>query len=137
MSFALEFSRFAEYDAALPGISVEISLGFVGNQVNLTAKIDTGATDCIFARKYGEQLGLIIEDGDAIKISTATGVFTAFRHFVALNILGFEVEAGVCFIEDENINRNVLGRHGFLDRVKLGLIDYEGKLFLSPYNEVI
>jgi len=31
---------------------------------------------------------------------------------------------------DEDIDRNVLGRYGWLDRVTLGLIDYEGKRYL-------
>lgn len=31
-------------------------------------------------------------------------------------------------------DRNVLGRIGWLDRVKLGLIEQEGKLFLSEYK---
>lgn len=135
MAFSLDFSRFVEYDAGLPGVSLDISLSLIGSRVDLTAKLDTGSTDCIFARKYGEQLGLNIEDGEQIRVGTATGSFAAFRHYVTLTILEYEFDAGVCFIADENINRNVLGRHGFLDRVKLGLVDYEGKLFLHPYNE--
>ena len=31
--------------------------------------------------------------------------------------------------------KGVLDRQGWLDRVKLGLIDYEGKLLLSAYRE--
>lgn len=137
MSFTLNFSRFVEYDAGQPGVSLEIKLSLVNSSVTFPAKIDTGSTDCIFARKYGEQLGLIIEDGDRIKIGTATGGFNVYRHFVTLGVLNFEFDVAVYFIEDENINRSVLGRHGFLDRVKFGLIDYEGKLFLSSYNEEI
>jgi len=41
----------------------------------------------------------------------------------------------VYFPEDPSINRNVLGRHGFINRVQLGLIDYEGKLFLSRFGD--
>lgn len=32
------------------------------------------------------------------------------------------------------LNQNVLGRHGWLERVVLGLVDYEGKLLLSRYS---
>lgn len=137
MSFTLNFSRFIEYDTGQPGVSLEITLGLVNNSITILAKVDTGSTDCIFARKYGERLGLIIEDGERIRIGTATGGFNAYMHFVTLKVLDYEFNAGVYFIEDENINRSVLGRHGFLDRVKLGLVDYEGKLFLSSYNEEI
>ena len=135
MAFTLEFSHFVEYDAGLPGVSLDIGLSLIGSRVDLTAKIDTGSTDCIFARKYGEQLGLDIEQGEQIRVGTAIGGFVAFRHYVTLIVLDFEFDVGVCFIADENINRNVLGRHGFFDRVKLGLDDYEGKLFLAANNE--
>lgn len=33
--------------------------------------------------------------------------------------------------------RNVLGRQGWLNQVRLALIDYDGKLFLSHYNDEI
>jgi hypothetical protein len=39
----------------------------------------------------------------------------------------------VYFAEDENFSRNVLGRHGWLELVTIGLIDYDGKLYLSRY----
>lgn len=135
MSLTLNFSKFVEYDAGQPGISLDITLSLIDSRVTVPAKVDTGSTDCIFARKYGEQLGLTIEDGEKIRIGAATGSFLAYRHFVTLTVMDYEFDAGVCFIENENVSRNVLGRHGFLDRVKLGLVDYEGKLFLSLYNE--
>jgi hypothetical protein len=30
---------------------------------------------------------------------------------------------------------NVLGRHGWIERMRLGLVDYEGLLFLAHYDE--
>jgi|KBSSwiStaDraftv2_1062776.scaffolds.fasta_scaffold143406_2 hypothetical protein len=29
---------------------------------------------------------------------------------------------------------NVLGRHGFIEQMSLGLVDYEGKLYLDRYE---
>lgn len=49
--------------------------------------------------------------------------------------MGIETFSRVYFAKEESFTRNVLGRQGFLDRVKLGLIDYEGKLLLSAYSE--
>ncbi len=40
----------------------------------------------------------------------------------------------VCFAEDVEFQTNVLGRYGFLMQIKLGLIDYEGKVLISPYG---
>jgi hypothetical protein len=51
-----------------------------------------------------------------------------------MSILGEEFEASVCFAENPSFNRNVLGRHGFLDRVVIGIIDYEGALYLKRYG---
>ena len=36
------------------------------------AKIDTGSSLCIFERKHGERLGIEIESGEELRISTAT-----------------------------------------------------------------
>lgn len=49
-------------------------------------------------------------------------------------VKGFDFDAMVYFPADDFINRNVPGRHGFINRVQLGLIDYEGKLFLSRFG---
>lgn len=40
----------------------------------------------------------------------------------------------IYFADDSSITRNVLGRHGWLDRIVLGIVDYEGKLLLSGYD---
>lgn len=132
----LEFSHLIEYDTGLPGISLDVEISVVGSRASLTAKIDTGSTNCIFARKYGEQLGLDIEDGELVPIMTATGGFKTFRHFVTLSFLNYEYDAGICFAADAAFNRNVLGRNWFLNQVLIGLNDYEGKIYLSSLAEM-
>jgi hypothetical protein len=52
-----------------------------------------------------------------------------------MSVLEIETISTVYFAKEESFTRNVLGRQGWLDRVKLGLIDYEGKLLLSAYGE--
>ena len=101
----------------------------------LEAKLDTGATECVFARQHGESLGLNIESGERLRINTVTGTFTAYRHEVTMTVLDYAFDVRVCFAEDEQFNRNVLGRHGFLDRVRIGVVDYEGQLYLSRHDE--
>ena len=136
MVFTLSFAQLVEYDAGQTGVLLPIILSTGGKQIEIPAKIDTGSTDCIFARKYGEQLDLKIENGDLVNLGTATGFFKAYRHFVTMKFLNYQFDVGVCFAEDQTFNRNVLGRHGFLDRINLGLVDYEGKLYLSKYGEI-
>ena len=131
----IEFAESYEYDTRLVGITVPIILFDGERNSAFKAKIDTGASFCIFERKNGERLGLEIERGEEVKISTATDSFTAYGHELTMLVLSIETYAKVYFAKEESFTRNVLGRQGWLDRVKLGLIDYEGKLLLSAYEE--
>ena len=133
MAFDLSFDHFVHYDQTLSGITVQIEL--TGENTSaILAKVDTGATDCVFSRSVGESLGINIEEGDLVQFSTATGHFRAYRNEVTLSVLGEAFEVSVCFAENPAFDRNVLGRHGFLDRVILGIVDYEGGLYLKRYD---
>ncbi len=134
MPFSLNFTHLIEYDAGLSGITLEVLLKLGEKTVQTPVKIDTGSSECVFAREIGEEIGLEIESGQEIYISTATGMFATFRHPVILSVMAYEFDVYAYFAGDENFTRNVLGRHGFLDRIILGLIDYEGKLFLNRYD---
>ena len=94
-----------------------------------------GSSYCIFERHYGETLDLEIESGTSVEIGTATGSFRAFGHELILTVLAIETVSTVYFAESDSFDRNVLGRIGWLDRVKLGLVEQEGKLFLSEYRK--
>lgn len=130
----LAFRRLIEYDAGESGITIPVSLNFIGETVETRAKIDTGSTNCIFARSVGEKLGLDIEDGLPKHIRTATGSFLTFEHRVTISIDDFDFDVLACFAENEAFQFNVLGRYGFLMQVQLGLVDYDGKLYLDNYG---
>lgn len=134
MSATLEFDEVYEYNTLKSGITVPIKLTYGENQVGFTAKVDTGSSHCIFERNHGQQLELEIENGIELNFSTATGDFRAYGHELTLTVLGIETASTVYFAESDLFDRNVLGRIGWLDRVKLGLIEQEGKLFLSEYK---
>ena len=70
-----------------------------------------------------------------MRFHTAAGNFDAYAHEVGVSVLEIETFSRAFFAKEESFTRNVLGRQGWLDRVKLGLIDYEGKLLLSAYGE--
>lgn len=135
MIYSLDFSHLTEYDAGLPGISPDVEISVGGGAAKLSAKIDTGFTDCVFARKHGEQVGLNIEAGEFVRIGTAVGGFATYRHYITLSFLDYSFDESVCFAADESFNRNVLGRNDFLNQVLLGLNDYEGKIYLSSLAE--
>jgi len=134
MAEDLSFDKTYFYNTLESGITVPILLSLSGTAVEFEAKIDTGAENCIFERRHGETLGLQIESGSEQIFSTVTGIFVAYGHELTMNVLEVEFVSTVYFAKEESFTRNVLGRQGWLDRVKLGLIDYEGRLFLSEYK---
>lgn len=134
MNHQLSFASLLNYDPGQSGISVEVALRLGRDELRCDAKVDTGSTFCIFARKVGEDLGCEIEAGLKRLVSTVTGTFTVYLHQVILSVAGFELDALVGFAADGTFQRNVLGRHGFLEQMVLGIVDYEGQLYLSHYN---
>jgi hypothetical protein len=41
------------------------------------------------------------------------------------------------FFADAEIEKNVLGRHGWLDRVRIGIVDHDQVLYAPGYDEPI
>jgi hypothetical protein len=135
VSHQLSFSELIEYDPGQPSITIPITLSVSHTRVNCDARVDTGSSNCIFARRVGEELGLDIESGLRLLVGTVTGNFVAYLHEVTLSLASFEFSGLVGFAEDQGFRRNVLGRRGFIEQMTLGLVDYEGKLYLSRYDE--
>jgi hypothetical protein len=75
MRYAITDAMLHEYDAGADGITVPIRLTAGGLSQEVLAKLDTGASFCIFRRGIGEALGLEIELGTPQRISTVTGSF--------------------------------------------------------------
>lgn len=137
MPLIIDFDIVYEFDTLKSGITVPVDLISKSKNVSFSAKIDTGSTDCIFERKHAENLQIDLESGEEAFFGTATGRFQAFGHELYLTILDIEIYAKVYFIAEAGIKRNVLGRVGFLSNVQLGLIDYEGRLLLSRYGDLM
>ena len=135
MTHHLDFEKLLTYDLGELGITVAVVLELKDQSASFDAKIDTGADHCIFERKFGEQLGLTIEKGVHQRFGTATGTFLAYGHELSLQIADMKFDSMIFFAAEESFTRNVLGRFGWLDRVVLGLVDYEGKLYLSRYGD--
>lgn len=76
-----------------------------------------------------------LQAGLPARIGTATGSFYGFG--LELTLCAFELEwkAVVYFAEPEEFDINVVGRVGFLDRLKVGIVDYEQLLYLGLYDE--
>jgi hypothetical protein len=134
MPWSLSFDVRKNYDTRQVGITLPVTLRAGGLSVDVAAKLDCGAANCIFARAWGEGLGLDIESGYPQRFSTVTGSFPAYGHEVVMQIYGIEIEAMVFFAADEGFDRDVLGLTGFIDRVQLGLLHYASEIYLSRRN---
>lgn len=134
MSYDFSFEKLINYDTGKAGISLNVELQLGESSVIVEAKVDTGSTHCIFERRFGEKLGFDVEAGEPQRVGTSVGSFMTFGHWVTLTTADFSFDSMVFFARDENINRNVLGRHGWFDRVIVGINDYDGKLYLSRYE---
>ena len=104
------------------------------NSVQLSAGVDTGATFCIFRSELAEALGLALTSGNRKRFRTANSSLEAFGHEVELSVLGVTSQSTVSFFADAEINKNVLGRVGWLDRVRLGLVEHDCQIYLARYD---
>ncbi len=127
---SLEFDAGLEYEATSAGILVPIRLVHGDRSVELRARLDTGASDCLFDRFYSDILGLP-DSGVEREYRTVTGSFKAFGHEVTVETLGLQWSAWVFFHAMGNPAHAFVGRRGWLDRVRLGIVHYEQKLFLG------
>ena len=48
-------------------------------------------------------------------------------------MLGIVIHSLVYFFAESAIRKNVLGRNGWLDRVRIGLVDYDREFYLAAY----
>jgi hypothetical protein len=103
--------------------------------VDLLAKLDTGSTYCIFNRSYSTLLGLDLYSGISQRIRTATGTFQTYGHEVTISVFDLEWQAVVYFAESDSLSLNVLGRFGFLDRLRIAVVDYDEQLYLGLYGQ--
>ena len=88
----------------------------------------------IFGTEVADALGLELASGVRKRFRTANSGFEAYGHEIEITALGVVTHSAVYFFGDPMINKNVLGRTGWLDRVRLGLIHHDSKIFLAPYD---
>jgi hypothetical protein len=133
--YALDFSHRHSY-SSFPAITVPVVLtSAVNASIDFQAKVDTGSTYCIFERRYAEWLDLNLISGILTRIETPTGSFYCYGHELTLSVFEIEWQAVVYFAEHHAFRPSVVGRVGFLDRLKVGIVDYEQLLYLGLYDE--
>jgi hypothetical protein len=135
MPFQLGFTRREKYSSLATGINIETTLRFGNLFINCDAKVDTGAEVCLFQRAIGEALEIQIHNGVKKRLETLTGVLTAYGHEIILEMLGLRLQTVVYFAESDQIRRNLLGRQGWLQLIKLGIVDYDSEIYVGLYDE--
>ena len=131
----LEFSRVHDYSSGDETVAIPVELRSGSNYVPVVASVDTGASFCVFGAEVAEALGLDLTGGVRKRFRTANSGFEAYGHDVELTVLGIVTNATVYFFADPLIDKNVLGRTGWLDRVHLGLVHHDSKIYLARYGQ--
>jgi len=94
--------------------------------MNINSNELEGRSPCLFGNEIGMDFGIDIESGEfAIFKSGAGGSVPAYGHPVVIEFLGIAFESFVYFTKYQGLPRNLLGRVGFLRKLRFGLIEYD------------
>lgn len=137
MPHSFQFEIEHAYDSRQDGIWIPTFLTVGDVTVECDAKVDTGAEFCLFQRELADRLGLQVTTGHLLPLRTLNSHFKAYGHEVQLSTLGLAFQVTVYFAEEYNLPRNLLGRNGWLQQVKLAVVDYEETLYLSAYEPLV
>jgi hypothetical protein len=116
-------------------VLLPVTLRSADRVVDLVASLDTGASFCLFEGSYAALLGLDLKQGCLTRFRTANSSFEAYGHEVEIEAIGIQTYSMVYFFADESIVKNVLGRSGWLDRVRVGITHHDQLLYLSDHED--
>jgi hypothetical protein len=131
----LAFTTSVIYPDNAEGITLPVFLTVGDTTIPIEAKVDTGAELCLFRREHGEALGLVIEAGEHVVLRTLAGSLEAYGHEVSLRCCGIEFVSTVYFSKYLNLGRNILGRRGWLRKMRIGVVDENNLLYLSRCDD--
>jgi hypothetical protein len=133
MSLYLPFEESFHYPDHKDGIAIHVTLKS-GALLHITsAVVDTGGGVCLFSREIGELLGLDIEQGEYKRLRTLSGGLDSFGHEVAIKALNIVLDSTVYFAREEGLPRNILGRQGWLRKLRFCLVEYDNLIYLGRY----
>jgi len=124
-----------DYDLDDVGIALPVILSANARAETVIACVDCGSTLCVFQREIAERLALRIEDGIEDHVNAMGTIIKVYGHEVTLTLGDIALDLFVYFPAYQWIARNLLGRQGFLRRLRFGLDDYEGFAYLSHYDD--
>jgi hypothetical protein len=131
--FELQFKESYNYSRH-EAISIPVELCLGATSVPVIANVDTGAAFCIFRAEIAEALGIELARGVRQRFRTANSAFEAYGHEVKIFAFGIDTHSMVYFFADPTIEKNVLGRTGWLDRVRMGLVHHENTIYMDSHD---
>jgi hypothetical protein len=130
----LIFDYSYQYPEHHDGIVIPVSLRSGQIFHKAFACVDPGASVCLFSREIGEILELDIEQGIYKRLGTLIGGLDAFGHEVGIQTFDIAFTSTIYFARDYHLPRNLLGRLGWLNKLRFGLIEYDQLIYLSRYD---
>jgi len=130
----LSFDILYQYSDKDAGIIIPTGLILGDKAVHTYANVDPGTEFCIFSNEIGLELGLDIETGLPQLMGSLTGTLETYGHEVTIQTFGIAFQSVIYFSKYQGLPRNLLGRVGWLRQLRLAIIDYECKLYLSRYS---
>jgi hypothetical protein len=121
---SFDFDQEIHYKDDEDGIPLRVVLTYANVELEVTAKVDTGAAVCLFSYDIGR----------ALRLGGLTGTLEAFGHEVTLQTGDLVFQSVVYFARHPGLPRNLLGRRGWLRNLRLAVIDYDSLLYLSAYD---
>jgi hypothetical protein len=135
VSYEIAYQHRFDYDLDDTGIALPIILSANGRAEAVTAYVDSGSTLCVFQREMAERLALRVEVGIEDYVNAMGTAIRVYGHEVTLTLGDLALDLFVYFPDYQRIPRNLLGRQGFLRRLRFGLDDYEGFVYLSHHDD--
>lgn len=111
---------------------IEVELSYQGLTKNALSLIDSGSTFSVFSRVLADELGIVVVQGRAQRLSTLGGSLLAYGHDIEIEVMSdihYKTEA---LFTEYPIPRNLLGHNGFLDRVAVALRSKYALIYLQP-----
>jgi hypothetical protein len=124
-----------DYDLDDAVIALPVILSANARTEAVIACVDSGSTLCVFQREIADRLAIRVEDGIEDYVNAMGTIIRVYGHEVTLTLGGLALDLFIYFPDYQRIPRNLLGRQGFLRRLRFGIDDYEGFVYLSHYDD--
>jgi len=119
------------YDST-DGVRIPLVISCGGKEVQTRGYVDCGAEACIFSNEIGRMLNIDIEAGEPKSFGPASGgTLHTYGHMATIEFLGITLESIVYFAKYPGLRRNLLGRNGWLSKLRFGLVESDSAVFLS------